>query len=243
LSLRCRQAGYGTWRALIWRFVAITSHELLTPIVFIVGFASTLEDGILGPLAPSQAEAVGKILAGAERLTRMVRNTLEYSYLEAGQLAIHPDQVDLAEIARNATEPRVEQAAESGVALDLALPAGAVPAWTDPDRTGQLLTELLDNALKFTPQGGRVRVAVRETPDGAVCEVSDTGPGIPPDALGRLAQPFYQLDSTMTRRHGGLGLGLALAYGLARLLKGRLEVRSAVGQGTTFRLVLPASGP
>jgi signal transduction histidine kinase len=97
----------------------------------------------------------------------------------------------------------------------------------------------LDNAIKFTPEGGQVRGAVSATPEGVVLEVADTGPGIPPEAIARLSQPFYQVDSSPTRRHGGLGLGLALAHRLARGMGGDLTVRSRVGYGSTFRVVLP----
>jgi signal transduction histidine kinase len=220
-------------------FVAVTSHELLTPLAFIVGFASSLEDGLMGPLSPSQQEAVGKILQGAERLTRMVRNTLEFSQVEAGQLAFHPERVDLGQAARDGVDGQAAQARKAGVELVVAVDPALPPAWADPDRVAQVITELLDNAIKFTPEGGQVRVAVSATPEGVVLEVADTGPGIPPEAIARLSQPFYQVDSSPTRRHGGLGLGLALAHRLARGMGGDLTVRSRVGYGSTFRVVLP----
>ncbi|MFN3431012.1 MAG: ATP-binding protein [Candidatus Sericytochromatia bacterium] len=220
-------------------FVAVTSHELLTPLAFIVGFASSLEDGLMGPLAPPQQEAVGRILEGAERLTRMVRNTLEFSQVEAGQLAFHPARVDLGEAARQGVDEQAENARKAGVELAVTVAPDLAAAWADPDRVAQVIAELLDNAIKFTARGGQVRLAVSAGSDGLVCEVADTGPGIPPEAIARLHQPFYQVDSSPTRRHGGLGLGLALSHRLARGMGGDLTVRSRVGHGSTFQLVLP----
>jgi signal transduction histidine kinase len=219
-------------------FVAVTSHELLTPIAFIVGFASALEDGLMGPLVPEQADAVKKIQEGADRLTRMVRNTLEYSQAAAGDLSVHLEPVDLGEVVGVATEAVAARAAEAGLGLGVAIAPGLPAAWADPDRVGQVVGELLDNAIKFTPRGGRIHVVVRAAGEGLVCEVADTGPGIPPDAAERLYQPFYQADGSRTRAHGGLGLGLALSRHLARRMAGDLEVRSRAGQGATFRLRL-----
>lgn len=222
-------------------FQAVTNHELLTPINFITGYGSALEDGLLGPLSPEQQHAAGKIMEGAGRLTRMVRNTLEHGELLSGRLRLAPEAVSLMDIV----EPLLAEARPSAEAKHLSLsveaPVEAVRVVADPERAATAARELIDNALKFTPEGGKVRLEVRGGSRPALV-VADTGPGIPEHDLERMFDPFAQLDGTTTRRHGGLGLGLSLARGLACAMGGSVEGRSRPGQGSVFTLSLPPAG-
>jgi signal transduction histidine kinase len=220
-------------------FMAVMSHELLTPINFITGFGSSLEDGVMGALTTDQLDAVEKIMGGAERLTRMVRNTLDYTQLEAGKLAFLPEEIDLDDVLDATAERWHPRVAERSQRLELVMPPSLPPVWADPNRVEQVLDELLDNAFKFSADGARVQVTVGVATEYVSCEVADTGLGIPGEALGDIYKPFFQADSGSTRRHGGMGLGLAIAHELVRLMGGELVVRSRLGQGTTVRFTLP----
>lgn len=217
-------------------FMAVVSHELLTPINFIIGLGSSLEDGLMGDLNPRQQDALEKMLGGADRLTRMVRNTLEYTQLEAGNLAVHPEPVDLAGVLGRLDRGAIAQRQQQLVSnLPLELPL----VWADPDRLGQVLAELVDNASKFSPEGSMLAIGASATADEVTVSVSDSGSGIPEEALQHLFTPFYQVNFTRTRVHGGLGLGLPVAYHLVLKMGGTMIVDSRPGEGTTVRVTLP----
>jgi signal transduction histidine kinase len=220
-------------------FLANMSHELLTPLNFIVGFGSTLQDELQGPLNPAQQATLGKMLAGADRLTRMVRNTLEYTQLQGGQLAIYPQAVDYAAMLRQLQADMAPHLAARRQTLVLDVPAVLPPVWADADRLRQVLEELLDNACKFSPDGAELRLAAQGGPDVVSTEVADPGEGIPEDALPKLFMPFYQVNSTRTRGYTGMGLGLAIAYHLVIKMGGTMLVSSQPGGGTTIRFTLP----
>jgi signal transduction histidine kinase len=220
-------------------FMAVVSHELLTPINFITGFGSMLEDGLLGPLEPRQQHAVGKMLGGASRLTRMVRNVLEYAQLAAGRLELRPGNVDYGALVTEGVQAARLKAVEQQQSLELTLPASLPLAWGDAERLAQILAELLDNASKFTAPGGRLRVAVSSTENQLVTVVSDSGVGIQLAALPDITKPFVQADASLTRQHGGLGLGLAIVYHLVTGLGGTIEVRSSPGEGTSVTYSIP----
>lgn len=220
-------------------FMAVMSHELLTPINFILGFGSALEDELMGPLNDRQREAIGKMLQGAERLTRMVRNTLEYTQLEAGNLEVLAQPVDYAQVIEDAVrelKPALEAKQQT---LDLAVPDGLPTLCVDPDRTHQVLHELLDNATKFSPAGSRLGLTVSLEDAHVATVVSDPGIGIAPEDLPNMFKPFYQADFTRTREHGGMGLGLAIAHHLVTKMGGTMQLDSAPGTGTTVRFTLP----
>lgn len=220
-------------------FMAVMSHELLTPINFIVGFGSALEDELLGPLNPAQRETLQKLLDGADRLTRMVRNTLEYTQLAAGKLEVIPAAIDVEAAVQDAARELRPALARRDQVLDLDLPAELPLAFADPDRTRQVLIELLDNAAKFSPKGARLALAAEVSRGAITISVTDPGTGIPAAALPHLFEPFYQADATRTRAHGGMGLGLPIAYHLVAKMGGSLLVSSQPGKGTRVRVTLP----
>ncbi|MFN3429003.1 MAG: ATP-binding protein [Candidatus Sericytochromatia bacterium] len=226
------------------QFMSVMSHELLTPINFIVGFGSALEDELMGSLNDQQLDAVQKMMVGADRLTRMVRNTLEYTQLEAGTLAMWPQAVEYHEVVQDALA-----AVEPGMAardqhLTVTWPDEPPTLHADPDRVRQILIELLDNASKFSPDGAEIRLMVSDAGDDMVTtEVRDPGVGIPEGSLAKLFMPFYQVDSSSTRAHGGMGLGLAIAHHLAARMGGSMLVASSPNHGTTLRFTLPRHVP
>ena len=222
--------------------LAVVSHELMTPLNIIMGYADLLADDLAGPLTPEQRAAVGEVTGATERLTRMVRNTLLYARLESDEVklvgaAFQPNELLVAAAARAAN------AAEAiGVQVSLSAPVDLPSAWADPERLSQVLDELIDNAIKFAGAGGHVRLGATADEASVSFEVADDGPGLPEEALDRLFQPFFQLDLSSTREHGGLGLGLAVAKRLVARMGGVLMAFSSPQGGATFRFTVPRSG-
>lgn len=214
------------------------SHELRTPLTFVKGYADLLANGDLGPLAPEQLEAVQIIARKANVLTRLVGNIVSLHAIEPTSLMIQlTSVVEMAElaIANLTSEINLEQA---GIRLVRNF-APAVPlVWADPDRLVEVFENLINNAIKFSPNGGQVTIRIRPEDDVVVVAVSDTGIGIPPDKLSRIFDRFYQVDGTTTRRFGGVGLGLALCKQIVEAHGGRIFAESQEGRGTTFWFTL-----
>ncbi|GAB4261271.1 MAG: hypothetical protein Kow0092_10690 [Deferrisomatales bacterium] len=218
-------------------FLANVSHEIRTPLNAIIGFANLLRDG---PLFPEEAEYADIIVRSSEHLRELIDQVLDLSKVEAGRVTLNRGVFDprtLLEAVEGIFRPRAE---ERGLRFVTRVDEGVPRAVTgDGTRIRQVLINLVTNAVKFTEQGS-VDVAVGwEHPD-LVLTVSDTGAGIPEAQLGRVFEPFYQVDGSANRRHGGTGLGLAIVQGLVRTMGGAVAVESQVGEGTTFRVRLPA---
>lgn len=220
-------------------FMAVMSHELLTPINFIVGFGSALEDELLGPLNDKQKETLGKMMAGADRLTRMVRNTLEYTRLQSGELTLHPEPVDYAALVADFVDSSEPALAARRQTLVVERPDDLPAVLGDADRLQQVLYELVDNASKFAPEGAEVKLRLSADAAGVATDVIDTGIGMDSVAVSHLFKPFYQADFSLTREHGGMGLGLAIAHHLVLRMGGEMRVTSRPGRGTTVRFTLP----
>ncbi|MBI3977728.1 MAG: HAMP domain-containing histidine kinase [Chloroflexi bacterium] len=221
------------------RFVSDTAHELKTPLTSIRGHADLLLRE--SRLAPGEQRAVGEIAREATRLSRTVADLLTVARKEEG-LTLRQEPVDLEALVYDAYRQFRRQA--EGVRFQLLglddLDAGLVVAG-DPDRLRQLLTNLLDNALKFTPPGGSIQLRVAREEALAVLAVADTGPGIPPEYLPRIFDRYYRVQPTGGNGHrlGGVGLGLAIARAIAEAHGGAIEVESAPGRGSTFTVRLP----
>jgi PAS domain S-box-containing protein len=222
-------------------FLANMSHEIRTPLTGVIGFAELLD---AMPGLPPEAElCVRRIAVASQSLLAVVNDVLDFSKLEAGQVDLAPHPFDPARLTRDAVEIVAGQARDKGLALDLRLDP-SLPAFVlaDSGRLRQVLLNLVGNAVKFTDTGS-VRVSVSHIADAAprlVFAVSDTGPGIPADRLGRLFQRFSQIDGSSGRQYGGAGLGLAICHELTRLMSGYICVESEVGQGSTFRFEIAA---
>ncbi|MDF1505572.1 ATP-binding protein, partial [Roseisolibacter sp. H3M3-2] len=223
-------------------FVNVLSHELRSPVNAIVGHAQLLEMGVHGPVSERQREALGRIGRSAHLMGALVDDLLELARIEHGQLTFALRDVPAAEAVEAVAEalrPQLEAKALA-LAVDPGPPGLALRA--DPGRLQQVLLNLLTNALKFTERGG-ISVAVREEGETVCVAVRDTGVGIPADRLDSVFDRFVQVDQSLTRRAGGLGLGLAIARDLARGMGGELAVESAPGAGSTFTLSLPRAEP
>ncbi|HWQ11629.1 MAG TPA: CHASE domain-containing protein [Roseiflexaceae bacterium] len=222
-------------------FLATMSHELRTPLNTVLMLADILAEQTYGPITERQRDALDTIDASGRHLLALINDILDLSRIAAGKLAIQPEPVSVAEICHASLQLVRAAAGRKSLALSLALERPEAVVQADPRRLKQILVNLLGNAIKFTPEGGRV--ALRVTGDAAaqrICfAVEDSGIGIAPEDLGRLFQPFVQLDSGLARQHEGTGLGLALVSHLAELHGGSVAVESVSGQGSRFTVMLP----
>ena len=221
-------------------FLSVISHELRTPLSAMLGFAYGLEDGDAGALSERQHEMVRQIAQGGETLMELVNNLLDMSLMAAGKLRLDARAElfePLVEQALSSVRPLAE---EKGIAIstDLQVPE---PIELDDRRTVQVLTNLVQNALKFTDAGGKVVIKAFLREGALVTEVTDTGIGISPDDQSRLFKQFKHLDMSATREVGGSGLGLSLAKAIVEAHGGQIGVRSAPGVGSTFWFALPES--
>lgn len=225
-------------------FINAASHELRTPLTTITGYAEFLEDEVAGPLNGEQRGFVTQIQEGARRLQRIVDDMLDFARLEAGSFMLVKHEADLGLLIREELSDLRAQAEEADLTLAAEVPEEAMQVSMDPRRVGQVLLNLLGNALKFTPAGGNVTIRLSATPEAARVEVVDTGIGISEQYLSRLFQKFFQVDPSMTRERGGAGLGLSIAKALIEEHGGEIGVSSRLGEGSTFWFTLPRqAGP
>ncbi len=218
-------------------FLGNVSHELKTPIFAIQGFAETLLDGALDDDRVRRA-FVEKILRNVTRLHTLTRDLTELARLETGELRLSMAPVNLARLAAEVAESAEPAAQGRGVAL--VVDAVDVPAvWGDRERLRQVVSNLVDNAVKYNRSGGRVTVGVRQVgPQRVELTVADTGVGIAPQHVPRLTERFYRVDASRSREVGGTGLGLAIVKHILAVHDERLEVTSEPGEGSTFRFGL-----
>ncbi|MEW5849171.1 MAG: ATP-binding protein [Myxococcota bacterium] len=222
-------------------FLANVSHEVRTPLTLILGPLEALLAGEGGALPPDVTRRLERVQRNAERLYVLVNDLLDFSRLEAGRDEVLWEPVDVEALVSALVE-EVSLVAESrgiNLSADIHGPATRVPA--DRGKLEQIILNLLGNALKFTPAGGRVTVTVRVDDDATVLQVADTGPGIPAAEHERIFQRFEQVDASQTRRHGGTGLGLALVKKLTEAMGGTVSLSSDVGRGSCFTVRIPRS--
>ncbi|PYM21786.1 MAG: hypothetical protein DMD78_16855 [Candidatus Rokuibacteriota bacterium] len=219
-------------------FLAVLSHELRTPLTAMLGWLRLLRAGQLN--ADKTAQALEVVERNTRVQAQLINDLLDVSRIVAGKLQLDLYPVDLAPIMEEAVELSRSDADTKGVKVELAVDEGTGPVLGDPLRLGQIVANLVTNAVKFTPTGGRVQVSLGRSGPMAVITIADTGIGIEPALLPRIFDRFRQADSTITRRHGGLGLGLAIVRHLAELHGGTVTASSAgLGQGATFTVELP----
>jgi signal transduction histidine kinase len=224
------------------RFLATVSHELRTPLTALSGYEELLVDQVIGPLSDSQLDVLERMRSVTQHLASLIEEVLAFSSLDEGREMLRPTDFLAADIVR-ATAAIVEPLARAkGLSFSYHVPEKAIRMTSDIDKVRQILVNLAGNAVKFTDRG-EVRLEVERCDDNICFTVRDTGMGIAKRDLDRLFKPFAQLDTGLTRRHGGTGLGLYISRGLAELLGGRIEVDSVLGKGSAFRLLLPADEP
>jgi signal transduction histidine kinase len=225
-------------RAASDQFLANLSHELRTPLNSIVGFAGVLASGATGPLDEEQSRQVGIIGEAGRRLLAVVNDMLDLSSIESGQMMLEPDTVDAAAVVRDIAGTLATAAEEKGLSLVTRVPASVVAVRTDAKRLRQVLLNLAGNAVKFTREGS-VILSLEARDDDVVFCVTDTGPGILPDEIDTIFDPFVQGEADELAKSPGVGLGLAISRRLAHMLGGEVGVCSTPGSGAVFELVLP----
>ena len=218
------------------QFVADASHELRTPLTVMRGELESLaQDGQLGG---ETRERLGSVLEEVERLGEIVESLFALSRLDAGEVHAEWLRFDLAELATTTAEQMNLLAEDKNVSVACES-ATAVTVEGDRARLKQVIVNLLDNAIKYTPSGGRVRLSVRREGSFAILDVTDDGVGIPPEALPHVFKRFYRVDDSRSREQGGAGLGLAIVKSICSAHGAEVEVVSAPGKGSTFRVRQP----
>jgi signal transduction histidine kinase len=224
-------------------FISSISHELRTPLVPIKGYVELLADGALGPLSAPQAEALNVVGRHVVRLEELLNALIQFASSIKGMLVINPTVFALPDLARRAVDFFSSRAAEKNVRLGLDLPASLPPVEADAEKIYWVLLQLLDNALKFTPSEGEVRVSAEARSPHVRVSVRDTGPGIPPARIRAIFEPFRQIEPAPGQLVAGTGLGLALVKRIVEAHGSKTEVESAPGRGSLFAFELPIASP
>ncbi len=220
-------------------FIAIASHELRTPLSVILGYASFLKEDASAPLS-SHAEAV---LNSAMRMRNLIEDMTNLRYLKTGAAELHREHIPLSAIFQSAQQDVQGMADAKGHTLHVEMPDVSLVVVVDRLRLGMALTNLLNNAIKFTPGGGNIWLSSTRKGRSVEIVVEDSGIGIPQDQLERIFEEFHQVEDHMTRRHGGMGLGLPIAKGLVEAHGGRIWAESeGIGRGSRFIISLPLAG-
>lgn len=224
-------------------FIAGVSHELRTPVQAIVGFAGNLLDRVAGPLSDKQAQMLSQLTTYANRLGTLIEDVLDLRRIESGRIALQRTAVKLQDLARLVIKTLQPQAEEKHIRISFVANGECPAVWADSDRVLQVYTNLIGNALKFTPAHGTIDVRVEAQDEQWVqSAIRDTGPGIPPEEHERIFERFHQVTAGRRQRTAGTGLGLAICKELIELHGGTIRVESAPGQGSTFCFRLPSAG-
>ena len=221
-------------------FVANVSHEFKTPLTAIQGFAETLLGGALDDKA-NRERFVEIIRDHARRLARLTDDLLKLSRIEAGRLELEMRPIRVEALVNGCVETARFKAEAKGLRVITHLPPGIPPVRGDGAQLGEVLQNLLDNALQYTPEGGQIDISASSNGDGITFTVADTGIGIPESDLERIFERFYRVDAARSREAGGTGLGLAIARHIVDAHGGRIWVESAVGQGSRFHFRVAAA--
>jgi len=223
-------------------FLSHVSHELRTPLTCIHQYVTLLLDGLAGPMAPDQTDHLKTVLKSVNQLHAMIRDLLESTRAESGKLRVEPRCIDIGELIQQAAAMMRPAAAEKHIGLEVGLDQTIPLVYADPDRALEILINLIDNGIKFTPPDGSVivKAAMVETdPTAVYVAVCDSGRGIPPESLPRVFERLYQDPNAVDGNRTGLGLGLYIAKEIVTLHGGRMWVASQPGSGSTFSFTLP----
>ncbi len=217
--------------------VADVAHELRTPLSNIKGYLEGIQDGVV-----EADEATLKLIyEEVQLLSRLVDDLHELALAESGGLSLDRQVGDLREVVQEVAGAMGYQIAAKGLKLNMSLPDSAILATVDRQRIGQVLRNLLGNAISFTPEGGEIIISAKHSGNDVAISVADTGPGIPPEDLPYIFERFYRVDKSRSRATGGSGLGLTIAKRLVEAHGGRLTVESTPGKGSCFTFTLPAA--
>jgi signal transduction histidine kinase len=225
-------------------FVASVSHELRTPLTAIKGAIDLLLRELAGPLNEKQTHYLARVRSNTHRLAGLINDVLDLSKIEEGKIELRAGPVSLGGLVHEVVETLKPIAAENEMILQGAISESSLLVWADRDKVTQVLTNLIGNAVKFTPAGGRVVVSAR--PDGGEwirVSVIDDGPGISPEEKDRIFDKFYQVAQVGEAKPKGTGLGLAISKALIELHGGKIWVESQLSRGSIFNFTLPVATP
>jgi signal transduction histidine kinase len=244
-ELRAANARLAEASRLKSEFIANVSHELRTPMNAILGYTDFMLDGMDGPTTDLQSADLRRVHVAAENLLGIINGLLDLAKIEAGQMDVRPEAFGFARAADEVVQLLSERARAKDIVLRTELANDLPAVWADPHHVRQVLTNIVANAIKFTEHGEIVitaaperQVPYRPVTDSLQVTVTDTGEGIPPDALEIIFDEFRQADGSSSRRHGGTGLGLAIARRLIEMNGGRIWVESQLGVGSRFHFSL-----
>jgi PAS domain S-box-containing protein len=219
--------------------VRTVSHELRTPLSIEKEGISLLMDGVVGEINAEQKEILQTVMRSIDRLARMITSLLDISSIEGGKIKFLQKMANLVDLVKDVSFEFKKRASENGIDLKVKAPESEVPVLMDPDKISQVLTNLVDNAIKFTPRGGSVEISLIPLKDEVECEVRDTGVGIAPENVAKAFEKFQQFAKTVGPGEKGFGLGLAIARGIIEMHKGRIWIKSEIGKGTRVTFSLP----
>lgn len=224
-------------------FVSNVSHELRTPLTAIKGSVDNMLDGLTGELNEKQSRYLTRIKSNADRLARLINDLLDLSRIEAG-IKLNRMNLSLPTVVKEVVESLGSVAAEKLINFEIKTADNDLTAWADPDRVAEVLTNLLGNAIKFSPTGGNVTVSLARSGNNWVkVSITDAGTGIRPEEANRIFDKFYQVSHPEQPKASGTGLGLPIAKALVEMHGGRIWLESQVGHGSVFSFTLPAEQP
>lgn len=216
-------------------FINIAAHELRTPLAILMGYTSILEDDLTG----IHREYVSKITRNSLRLRSLIDDMVNLKHLESGKIALSHEELNLLCVVHDIVQDMSLLVAEKELDLRVNIPANFPLIVADRQKLDLILMNLLHNAIKFTPPHGQIALEANVQGNQTLMSISDTGIGIPKNELNRIFDRFYQVEKSLTREYGGIGLGLAIARGMVEVCGGEIYVESEPGQGTTFSFTLP----
>jgi signal transduction histidine kinase len=223
-------------------FLAVMSHELRTPLNAIAGYSELLALGVDGPLSQKQSDAVARIRRNQQHLLELIDEVLSFAKIEAGRNRLVSERVLVAEAFDN-IDPLIQpQLLQKKLQLDRGAIEDGLSVQADPAKLRQILLNVVVNAIKFTPPSGQIRLDATRAGNDVVLSVTDTGIGVPGDKVAHIFDPFFQVDSKMTREYSGVGLGLTIARDLARAMNGDIAFESEMGKGSVVSVTLPSAG-
>jgi len=216
-------------------FISIASHELRTPLSVILGYVSFLRE----EAGPEMADQLGSVLGAAMHLRNLIQDMLNFRYVATGASALNLKILDLAQLIREMNVDQDETAVAKQQTITINLPPFRLPVEADKDMMQVVMDNLISNAIKFTPENGRIDISISQRGSECWLTVSDTGIGIPEDKIDRIFGRFYQVERVLDRHYEGMGLGLSIARELVELHDGRIWAENLDGQGSRFTIALP----
>lgn len=221
------------------RIIANLSHELLTPLNHIKGYLELLNTDSFGSLTREQSDAFKVIQKSYDKLEQLIGSLLQFSEAYQGQLSIKLSSISISDFINTPVLNTTPLAKERKITINVAIPDPPPRVMGDREKLSSVMNQLLDNAMKFTPPGGKINILAKPVDNDIYISVTDTGIGIPEDRVKEVFEPFHQLDESTARRYGGTGLGLAIVQRILDAHNAKYTVKSKVDQGTVFEFYLP----